>query len=116
VRYWLRNDDEFTVTVEYVHSFGTFLCEVYSGLERVAHHEFEMAADCVALASRYVDGHVSSRYVWALASDATAPPLVRPKSPAYTAGCREKVDGLYGGRPRSSGFRPNGVVPGAMGG
>ena len=99
MRYLLRNDDEFTVTVEYVHAYGTYLCDVHAGLERVVHHEFEQAGECLDLAGRFVDHRISSMYLWALVADSTAPPLIRPKPAAYTEECRQKVQLLYGRKP-----------------
>ncbi len=96
MRYFLRNDGEFTVTVEYLHGYGTFLCEVHAGLERVVHHEFDQAGACLDMARRFVDHHISSLYLWSLVHDATSPLPVKPKSAAYTEECRQKVQLLYG--------------------
>lgn len=95
MRYVLRNDD-LTVSVEYLPAYRTFLCEVYEGLERLVHYEHETSAGCIAHASNYVEHHVSSIYLWALANDAATEPRVREKSAAYTAECRAKVERLYG--------------------
>ena len=96
--YLLRNDNTYTVRVSYEHRFGTYLCEVYAGLTQVVHHEFELAADCLDMARRFVDHHISSQVLWSLVNDSTAPPLVRPKSEDYTRSCRVKVEALYGRR------------------
>lgn len=98
MRYFLRNDARYTVTVEYVHVYGTYLTEVWTGLERIVHHEFETAKECLDLAGEFVDHHISSRYLWALQHDAASPPPVKPKSAAYTEDCRRKVEKLYGGK------------------
>ena len=96
MRYFLRNDDVYTVTVEYVPAYRTYLVEVHQGLEQIVHHEFETAQECLDMAARFVDHHVSSLYLWSLNADSTAPPRVREKSAAYTADCRRKVANYLG--------------------
>ena len=96
--YLLRNDDLFTVRVSWTAS-RTYLCEVHHALDVVCRHESETAKECLDVAARFVDHHVSSRYLWALNADSTAPPRIREKLAAYTETCRHKVEALYGGRP-----------------
>lgn len=99
--YLLRNDDMYTVRVSWTHR-RTYLCEVHHGLDRLVYREFnpqdgENASDCLQLASRFVDHHISSLYLWSLVNDSTSPPVVHPKTEAYTERCRRMVEALYGG-------------------
>jgi hypothetical protein len=91
--YLLRNDPQYTVRVGY--ESGSYVVQVHRGLDELVNHESARSEDCVEIAQRFVDHHISSRVLWALTNDVTAPPLIRPKSAAYTEDCRQKVEALY---------------------
>ncbi len=95
MRHMLRNDDVYTVTVEYVPTRQSFRCEVFTRMDVIVAHEYDEAEHALELASQFVNGHISSRYLWALVADRDEPPRIQPKSPAYTEACRQKVDAHY---------------------
>jgi hypothetical protein len=94
VSYLLRNDDVYTVRVSWTEK-RTYLCEVHHAGDRLVHHEFEHAQECLDLAAQFVEHHVSSIYLWSLINDSTSPPLVKPMPAAYTQRCRQLVADLY---------------------
>ena len=96
MRYLLRNDAAYTVTVEYVPSRQSFRTEVYSGMDVLVATEYDKPEHALELAGRFVKGHVSSRYLWSLVADRDEPPRIQPKSAAYTEACRDKVEAHYG--------------------
>ena len=92
MRHLLRNDDKYTVSVEYARD--AFRCEVYSGMEPVCVQDCDTAQQALELAQRFVEHHIPSRFLWALVNDRDET-RVKPRSATGKAECASKVEALY---------------------
>lgn len=96
MRHLLRNDNKYTVSVEYRPDRDVFRTEVYAGMDWVTVQDLNTPQQALELAGRFVEHHIPSRFLWALVMDRDNPPARLPQTATLKAENARKVEALYG--------------------